>query len=211
MRYIVFQCTNLECGLRFPALEGSLRGGRCPRCRRNVEQAAIIDLEQEGNEDPGPRSAGHFEAVLDNLRSGWNVGAIFRAADGLGVQRLHLCGITPLPTHAQVGKTALGAEKSVAWSYAANGVAACQALSGQGYALWALEAVPGAVSIFDFTGQSESRPIALIVGNEVCGIDPGILSLAEKTFYIPMHGAKRSLNVAVAFGIALSWLKYRAA
>jgi tRNA G18 (ribose-2'-O)-methylase SpoU len=209
MRFIVYQCPHPECGLRFPAQAGSLRGGRCPRCRRNVEQVAVIEQGLESTEASERVNRGHFEAVLDNLRSGWNVGAIFRTADGLGVRKLHLCGITPLPGHAQVVKTALGAEQSVPWSYAANGVAACRALSQAGYAIWALEDAPGAENIFDYNGPADSRPALLIVGNEVCGVDPGILALAEKTFYIPMHGAKRSLNVAVAFGIALSWLAHR--
>ncbi|MBN1666343.1 MAG: TrmH family RNA methyltransferase [Anaerolineales bacterium] len=146
---------------------------------------------------------------MDNIRSGWNVGAMFRTADGLGGGRMHLCGITPTPEQPQVAKTALGAEKTVTWVYASNAVKHCQKLQQQGYVIWALEDTPEAEAIFGLQGEHlvcERR--VLVVGNEVTGVDPAILALCERVLAIPMLGAKRSLNVAVAYGIALSALQH---
>jgi tRNA G18 (ribose-2'-O)-methylase SpoU len=147
-----------------------------------------------------------MEALLDNIRSAWNVGAIFRTADGLGVQRLHLCGITPTPENKSVQKTALGADQSIPWSYASNAVSTAEKLKAEGTHLWALEQDQRAVPITD-TWQADDQPVLLIVGNEVTGVDPALLELCERIVYIPMQGKKRSLNVEVAFGVAVSALQ----
>lgn len=143
-----------------------------------------------------------LEALLDNIRSAWNVGAMFRSADGAGFTRLHLCGITPTPEIPAVGKTALGAEQSLLWDWGADGVALAQGLLEQGCRLWALEQDPRAVSIYASKPDLPGGRLVLVVGNEVCGVDPGILELCQRVVHIPMRGAKRSLNAAVAFGIA---------
>lgn len=149
------------------------------------------------------------ETLLDNIRSGWNVGAMFRTADGLGGGRMHLCGITPSPEHPQVAKTALGAEKTLPWVYASNAVEQCRALQQRGYAIWVLEDCPDAEVIFDLRGQGlVNERCVLVVGNEVTGVDPAILALCDRALAIPMLGVKRSLNVAVAYGIALSVLQH---
>jgi tRNA G18 (ribose-2'-O)-methylase SpoU len=149
------------------------------------------------------------EALLDNIRSAWNVGSIFRTSDGTGIQKLYLCGITPSPENVKVGKTALGAETSIAWEKYNNGVDLAHELKSKGYMLWALEDMPEAVPLFQMEVYSEASPILLILGNEVCGIDPGILEICHKVVSIPMLGKKRSYNVAIAFGIAASFLLYR--
>jgi tRNA G18 (ribose-2'-O)-methylase SpoU len=143
-----------------------------------------------------------LEALLDNIRSAWNVGAMFRSADGAGFTRLHLCGITPTPEIPAVGKTALGAELSLPWEWAPDGVVKAGELHDQGCHLWALEQDPRSVSIYDCIGYLPGGRLVLVVGNEVCGVDPGILELCQRVVHIPMRGAKRSLNAAVAFGIA---------
>jgi tRNA G18 (ribose-2'-O)-methylase SpoU len=152
-----------------------------------------------------------LEALVDNVRSAWNVGSIFRSADGAGFARLHLCGITPTPESADLNKTALGAEKSLPWTYSRDGLAAAHALFDQGMRLWALEQVSRALPIQECSLPQEERPVALVVGNEVCGVDPEILDLCERVWYIPMRGVKRSHNVAVAFGIAAYVLQAAAA
>ncbi len=101
--------------------------------------AAERPLTVEPQPAPQPGSAPRLEVLLDNVRSAWNVGAMFRTADGLGVAKLHLCGITPTPENASVQKTALGAEQSVEWAYSRNGLDAALALKAEGYSLWALE------------------------------------------------------------------------
>jgi 23S rRNA (guanosine2251-2'-O)-methyltransferase len=147
-----------------------------------------------------------MEALLDNIRSAWNVGAIFRTADGLGVQKLHLCGITPTPENKSVGKTALGADQSIPWTYARNALSAVEKLKFEGVRLWALEQAERAVPVTDSWRANDQRTV-LIVGNEVTGVDPALLELCERIVYIPMQGQKRSLNVEVAFGVAVSALR----
>jgi tRNA G18 (ribose-2'-O)-methylase SpoU len=145
---------------------------------------------------------------LDNIRSIFNVGAIFRIADGVGLSQMHLCGITATPEHPKVVKTALGAEQSVPWQYHPNALDAAQALRAAGYQLWAIEGHPRAQPL-SAVQAAPAEPIALLAGNEKAGVDPALLSLCDRILHIPMQGRKRSLNVAVAFGIAAYWITMR--
>jgi tRNA G18 (ribose-2'-O)-methylase SpoU len=138
-------------------------------------------------------------AVLDDIRSQWNVGAIFRTADGAGWAGLSLAGITPVPPARIVAKTALGAEKYVPWRYHASVVEAALERKREGYDLVALEQTDDAVPVFDFEPE---RRTALLLGNEVVGASAEALALCARRVQIPMAGRKASLNVAVAFGIA---------
>ena len=146
--------------------------------------------------------------MLDNIRSTYNVGSMFRTADGAGVAHVHLCGITALPDHPRIAKTALGAEKAVPWTYYRNGVDAAVSLKARGYYLWALESGPRSESLFAAAVEPDGRPILLVVGNERVGVDPGILAYCERVFALPMQGQKESLNAAVAFGIAVYALRF---
>ena len=140
--------------------------------------------------------------LLDNIRSAWNVGSIFRSADGFGFKHVYLCGITPTPENEAVTKTSLGAEESITWSYHKDAVKLVQGLKKKGWQLWALEEHERAVSISTQPDTLSSNPVILILGSEVTGVDPGLLELADKILHIPMHGEKSSFNVAIAFGIA---------
>lgn len=137
--------------------------------------------------------------LLDNIRSAWNVGSIFRSADGFGFRHAYVCGITPTPENEAVTKTSLGAENSVPWSYHKDAVKLVKGLRKEGYRILALEEHPRARSI-----DTEIVPATavLIVGNEITGVDPGLLDECDEILYIPMRGDKKSFNVAVAFAIA---------
>jgi len=148
--------------------------------------------------------------VLDNIRSRENVGSIFRTADGAGVKKIFLCGITPVPSHPKISKTALGADEFVAWEYYKQTWRLLEQLRDNGLQLIALERTKDAINIFSAQGGSASGgkfkskfPLVLIVGNEVKGLSPKILSYADKIIAIPMYGRKESLNVSVAFGVAV--------
>jgi 23S rRNA (guanosine2251-2'-O)-methyltransferase len=208
LHYFFYQCQDPACGLRFPAQSGSLKVERCPRCRSALVRATTLEIEQEAALRENGRSGLILEALLDNIRSAWNVGSMFRTADGTGIQCLYLCGITPTPAHPQVVRTALGAETSIPWQYASNAVELAQSLISNGYRLWALEDTPDSVDLYDLDYEADPRPVLLAVGNEIAGIDPGLLELCERRVSIPMIGRKRSYNVAVAFGIAASYLRY---
>jgi len=147
-----------------------------------------------------------LEGLLDNVRSAWNVGAMFRTADGIGVSKLYLCGITPTPESKEVRKTALGAQESIVWEYSRNAVNRTKQLIEDGARLWALEQDTRSIAIGETlemaAGSATNKRIVLVVGNEVTGVDPALLDLCEYIVHIPMRGQKRSLNVEVAFGIA---------
>ncbi len=136
--------------------------------------------------------------VLDNIRSLHNVGAIFRTADGVGVEKLWLCGITGFPPQSQITKTALGAEDRVPWEHSHDVLAVVTSLKNRGHAIIALEQTEQSLNFDQF---EVPFPICLIVGNEIEGISPELLSLCDGAVEIPMAGAKNSLNAAVAFGV----------
>ena len=148
--------------------------------------------------------------VLDNVRSLHNVGSLFRTADALRLRGLCLCGITGTPPHPELRKTALGAEEVVEWEYFRETAQAVQKLKAGGAFVLALEQALGSVDIreietLDLRGQT---PLALVVGNEVDGIDQTVLDLTDATIEIPQLGTKHSMNVSVAGGIAL-WEIFR--
>ena len=153
---------------------------------------------------PGPR----VQALLDNVRSLRNVGAIFRTADGAGVDHLHLCGFTPTPAHPKLAKTALGAESSVAWTRHFDALRAVEELTQHDARLWALEGGDAAESIFDLSPELDGGPIVLVLGHEVSGVDVRVLDRCERRVCIPMAGIKGSLNVSVAFGVAAFALRH---
>lgn len=148
--------------------------------------------------------------VLDNIRSRENVGSIFRTADAAGVSKIYLCGITPTPPHEKISKTALGAEKWIPWEYHKQTWWLLKKLkdSRNFYAIAqktrvcvvALEQTKKSINIFDFKPKF---PLVLVIGNEVKGLSQKILKYCDKKVAILMYGRKESLNVAVAFGIAV--------
>jgi 23S rRNA (guanosine2251-2'-O)-methyltransferase len=136
--------------------------------------------------------------VLDNIRSLHNVGAIFRSADGAGIEKLWLCGITGYPPQGEIAKTALGAEESVAWEYAEDTIEVVRRHKARGYQIVLLEQIDTSISYDEFIPD---KPVCLVVGNEVEGVMDGLAGLADAALEIPMAGVKNSLNAAVAFGI----------
>src|SRR5690606_27572956 len=119
-----------------------------------------------------------------NVRSVFNAGSIFRSADGAGVQHLHLAGMTPTPDHPKFAKTSLGAERRVRWSRSLNAVDLAAHLRQEGMRLWALEDAANAEPLFACR-LNGPQPVVLVVGNEVAGVDPGILALSDRVLSIP--------------------------
>lgn len=156
--------------------------------------------------DPAQRE---LTVILDNLRSAYNVGSILRTSDGAGVKHACLCGITPTPQHSRLAKTSLTAEIHTSWSYHPNTIDLVNERRSSGDWIVGLETSRDAVSIFS-EFEIPDRSVAVIVGNEVCGIDPAVLALCDQKIYLPMTGKKKSLNVAVSFGIAAYFLNRRA-
>jgi tRNA G18 (ribose-2'-O)-methylase SpoU len=160
------------------------------------------------SESAGANTTSSLKLLLDNWRSLFNVGAAFRTADGAGARHIYLCGITATPqSQRKLAKTALGAERSVAWSYHVDAVEAAKELQASGAQLWVLERSDIAQSIFDIKELPVGRPVVLAAGNEITGVDPGLVAIADKVIQLPMMGSKQSLNVAVALSIAIYWLR----
>ncbi|HQI82532.1 MAG TPA: TrmH family RNA methyltransferase [Deltaproteobacteria bacterium] len=203
IRHRVMQCTAERCSLRFPVVEHDNRGLRCPRCGSPTVVGVGLYDEHKAPRCVADPDLPRIEVLLDNIRSVYNVGSIFRTADAAGISRLHLCGITPTPQHPRLKKTALGADESIPWDYSSSGLAAAAGLKARGLRLWALEGGDRSESIFSCNPTLSLGPVALVIGNEVCGVDPAIISLCERVIGIPMQGVKTSLNTAVAFGIAV--------
>jgi 23S rRNA (guanosine2251-2'-O)-methyltransferase len=156
--------------------------------------------------------------VLHNIRSTHNVGSILRSSDGFGVARVYFTGYTPYPVHEddirlphirekierQIEKTALGAQKTVQWNHDENIKKVLDDLKNKGFLIAALEQTSKAIDLNDF---HPDKNVALILGNEVDGVDKEILETADIHLQIPMHGKKESLNVAIAGSIALYHLQ----
>lgn len=136
--------------------------------------------------------------ILDNLRSVFNVGSIFRSAECLALGELALCGITPLPSHPNMAKTSMGTCDRVAWTQFQETSQAITHYRKAGYSIYALETAQDAVSVFDFKPQ---LPMALVIGNESLGISQDVLALCDGYLALPVLGWKNSLNVGVAFAV----------
>lgn len=140
--------------------------------------------------------------VADSVRSLLNIGSVFRTSDAFLVERILLCGISGTPPHPEISKTALGAEENVAWEHCADAVEACRRLQADGYRICVLEQAHNSTLLGDFEPEADGR-YALVIGNEVEGVDQRLVDMADHLLEIPQWGMKHSLNVAVSAGIAL--------
>ncbi len=140
-------------------------------------------------------------AVLENVRSAYNVGSVFRTADAFLLEGVYLCGYTAFPPHKEIKKTALGAEDTVSWKHFKNIGEALDDLREKGYKIFALEQAENSRYLHHFTASDEK--IAVIMGNEVSGVEQSTLALCDGCIEIPQLGMKHSLNVSVAAGVVL--------
>lgn len=145
--------------------------------------------------------------LLDNVRSMHNVGSVFRTCDAFGVEKLYLCGITATPPNKEITKTALGATESVDWQHVDNTAEIVKELTGKGYKTYAVEQVDTSSDLVTFPFQPEEK-YALILGNEVFGVDDSVLPCCDGAIEIPQVGTKHSLNVSVTAGIVI-WEIFR--
>ena len=140
--------------------------------------------------------------VLDNVRSLNNIGSVFRSADAFLVSEIILCGITAIPPHKDINKTALGATESVDWRYVADTHDAVVQLREQGCQVWALEQAHQSHRLGDWV-MNPDKPHAIILGHEVDGVQQSVIELCDGVLEIPQWGTKHSLNVSVSAGIIL--------
>lgn len=140
--------------------------------------------------------------VLDNVRSMHNVGAAFRTADGFGIEKIILCGITARPPHREIEKTALGATQSVTWSHTEDTLSAIQQLKQEGFQIIAIEQAAQSTFLQEYQVDPQAK-YALVFGNEVHGVDETIMDQVDTCIEIPQFGTKHSFNVSVTIGIVL--------
>lgn len=167
-----------------------------------MEKLSMAALNRPSTEDFKSREKLPLALVLDNVRSGLNVGSVFRTADAFALEKVVLCGITACPPHREILKTALGSTESVAWEHADFTAEAILRLKQDGYRVYALEQTTEKIWLQDFTPRKDHR-YAFVLGNEVNGVDTDALRLCDGAIEIPQFGTKHSLNIAVAAGIAV--------
>ena len=138
--------------------------------------------------------------LLENVRSAYNVGSVFRTADAFLIEAIYLTGYTAKPPHKEIKKTALGAEETVSWKHFTNAALAIGELKHDGYKVFAIEQVVNSISLEKTNIRDK---IALVFGNEVCGIEQSTIALCDGCIEIPQLGMKHSLNIATAVGVVL--------
>ena len=139
-------------------------------------------------------------AVLENVRSAYNVGSVFRTADAFLIEAIYITGYTAKPPHKEIKKTALGAEDTVTWMHFPSAKEAIQYLKQNGYKVFAVEQVENSISLEKFDADDK---VAVIFGNEVSGVEQTTIALCDGTIEIPQLGMKHSLNIATAAGVVL--------
>jgi len=141
-------------------------------------------------------------AILENIRSAYNVGSVFRTADAFLLEGIYITGYTARPPHKEIAKTALGAQDSVHWAYFDQARTAITALQENGYAVFAVEQVAGSLPLDKFSELMMDK-VAFVFGNEVTGVEQETIRLCDGCIEIPQFGMKHSLNISVAAGIVL--------
>jgi len=161
-------------------------------------------------EELGRKSVEEFRAsdkmpivvVLENIRSAYNVGSVFRTSDAFLVEAIYVTGYSAKPPHKEVKKTALGAEDSVNWQHFSNAQEAIEDLKSKGYRVYAIEQVENSVFLNKLNWNGNDK-LALVFGNEVTGVEQTTISICDNCLEIPQLGMKHSLNIATAAGVVL--------
>lgn len=163
---------------------------------------SMLELHRVGVEEYKKVEKLPVTVVLDNVRSEMNVGSVFRTADAFLIERICLCGITPQPPKAEIHKTALGAEESVAWQYYPTTLAAVEQLKAEGYRICSIEQVHDSVSLEQYAIEPGQKT-AIVLGNEVKGVSQEVVDASDVCIEIPQRGTKHSLNISCCAAIVM--------
>jgi len=166
-----------------------------------MQKLSMADLNRKTVEEFKKADKFPLIAVLENIRSAYNVGSVFRTADAFLLEAVYITGYTARPPHKEIKKTALGAEDSVDWIYYSKTAEAIEALRAKGYRILAVEQAIGSISLESVTDIE--KPTAVIFGNEVTGVETETLKACDGCLEIPQLGMKHSLNIATAAGVVL--------
>jgi len=167
-----------------------------------MKKLSILEMNRLTHEEFKKSEKIPLIVVLDNIRSLHNIGSVFRTSDAFLIEKIILCGITCPPPNAEIHKTALGAELTVDWSYFENTLDAVNELKNDHYFIYAVEQAHESVSLSDLK-VTENQKYAIVLGNEVKGVQQSVVDACHACLEIPQCGTKHSLNVSVASGIVL--------
>ena len=167
-----------------------------------MEKLKITEMERLSVEEYRKSDKTPLVVVLDHVRSLYNVGSVFRTADAFRLEGVFLCGITACPPHTEIHKTALGAEDSVNWEYFKDTKEAVVRLHEEGYKVLAVEQCKGSTLLNDEL-KIENQKCAIVLGNEVKGVQQDVVDMCDGCLEIPQFGTKHSLNVSVTAGIVI--------
>jgi len=202
--HVVLKCSGTDCGMRYPSPADDPRRSACPLCESAVHQVdSYTDAPPLPTESTAP--GGEIVAVFDNIRSALNVGTMLRSSDGVAIDRVYLGGLTASANNPKVIKTALGAEQTVATVSTMDTLDAIATLRDQHFQIWAVDYTATSIALQTITERPPK--LAVVVGNEVAGVDPAILKLADAHIHLDMLGTKSTVNVGVAYGTIAYWLK----
>ena len=199
---MIRECTNPNCRLRYPIYYLEQDVVFCPYCGETTLIVEKLPTAFHSENALVENNGLNIVLILDNLRSAYNVGSIVRTCDAFGAMEIYFCGITPTLENPKVNKTALGTENIIKTRKFNNCLDSISRLKSKGYHVIGLETCSTAIPLNLFK-TVDTKNIALVLGSEKTGIDPGILRICDQVVSIPMHGIKESLNVSVACGIAL--------
>ena len=167
-----------------------------------MKKLSVIELDRVSKEEFKKLNKTPLVVVLDNIRSLNNVGSVFRSSDAFKLEKIYLCGVTATPPNAEIHKTALGAEDSMDWEYCEDTKQVVEKLKNEGYKVFAVEQVQNSIMLDKVELDKTSR-YALILGNEVKGVQQEVVNMCDFAVEIPQFGTKHSLNVSVAGGIVI--------
>jgi tRNA G18 (ribose-2'-O)-methylase SpoU len=167
-----------------------------------MRKLRTIEMERLSVEEFRQAEKMPLTVVLDDVRSMHNVGSVLRTADAFRVEEVVLCGITGTPPHAEIHKTALGAEDSVRWRYVKSALEAVSELKDRGVVVLSVEQAEGSTMLPSFQAE-RGKSYALVLGNEVKGVHQEVIDASDGCLEIPQLGTKHSLNVSVTAGIVI--------
>ena len=176
--------------------------GTKTKLRKKMRKLNITELNRMTVDEFKQAEKLPLVVVLDEVRSLHNIGSVFRTSDAFLVNRIYLCGITATPPHPEMHKTALGAEDTVEWRYKKHTLESIEELHNEGYTVLAIEQVEGS-TMLDNLSLDTDKKYAIVMGNEVKGVQQEVVNACDGCIEIPQYGTKHSLNVSVTTGIVL--------
>lgn len=162
----------------------------------------LAELNRLSNEEFKGVEKAPLRIILDNIRSMNNVGSVFRTSDAFKIEQIALCGVTATPPHRDIQKTALGATETVNWEYFENTLDAVEFCKNDGYTILSIEQAENSIMLNDFSPEP-GKKLAIVVGNEVTGVQQEVIDQSDYCIEIPQFGTKHSLNVSVCTGVVV--------